>query len=280
VGVLAAQTLDGRGFGGGTARASAAPVLNEAADLAANVRDRQLGPGQYLYVSVRSEGVTFHVPGDDVSRSAVFVDTWIPADPRGIWLERRGEIGKPSWVPGHEGSGAAPSGSEGFAGEWRAPCGAFGYWAKGEAPSCDRGSWDNPTPEFLAGWPKDPQRLYKRLLADAGSEVDAVLTVGGVLSTGRIPAEYRALLYRAIANAPDLRVTERVTTLDGRTGTALGIDAYGAVSEVIIDPANGEFIGTREVLSREEHDMATGTVREWSSTTTAVVGSAGARPTR
>jgi hypothetical protein len=195
------------------------------------------------------------------------------------WLERRGEIGKPSRVPGHEGSGPAPDASS-VAGEWTAPCGAFGYWAEDSKPSCDQGSWANPTPEFLAGLPKDPIQLYKRLLADSGTEADAVIDVGNALSLGRIPAEYRALLYRAIAHAPNLHVTERVATLDGRTGTALGINAHGEVRDFVIDPDNGEFIGYREVLSAEEHGMEAGTIRAWSSTTTAVVDTAGEGPTR
>jgi hypothetical protein len=279
-GMLVAQTLDFGGIGG-TPRASAAPVLDKAAGLAATAKDQQVGPGQYLYVSVRTEGITFDgADGDVVSRGGVFVDTWVPANPRDNWLERRGEIGKPAWVPGHEGDGPAPDASEGLAGEWTAPCGAFGYWADDSKPSCDKGSWTNPTPEFLAGLPKDPEQLYKHLLADSGTETDAIIDVGGALSTGRIPAAYRALFYRAIAHAPNLRVTEQVATLDGRTGTALGIDAYGHISDFVIDPVNGEFIGSREVLSEEEHGMAAGTVREWSSTTTAVVDTAGARPTR
>lgn len=279
-GLLVAQTLDFGGVGG-TPRASAAPVLNKAAALAAATKDQQVGPGQFLYVSFRSEGITFYdTVGDVVSRGGVFIDTWIPANPRDTWMERRGDIGKPSWVPGHEGDGPPPGEPAGLIGEWTAPCGAFGYWAEDSKPSCDKGSWRYPTAEFLAGLPKDPTQLWKRLLADADSEADAVITVGDALSTGRIPAEYRALFYRAIAHAPNLRVTEQVVTLDGRTGTALGIDAYGGVREYVIDPDNGEFIGYREVLSKEDHGMAAGTVRAWSSTTTAVVDTAGERPTR
>ena len=71
-----------------------------------------------------------------------------------------------------------------------------------------------------------------------------------------------------------------MTTLDVRTGTALGIDAYGQVREFIIDPDNGEFIGYREVLSKEEHGIPAGTIRATFSTTTAVVDTAGERPTR
>lgn len=81
-----------------------------------------------------------------------------------------------------------------------------------------------------------------RLLADSGSETDAVIDVGNALSTGRIPAEYRALLYRALAHAPNLRVTEQAVTLDGRTGTALGINAYGD-------------LGRRQVSLLESHQF-------------------------
>lgn len=269
------------GTGSGNApRASAAEVLDDAAGLAAKVKDQPVGPGQYRYVSRRSEGITFHDDGDVVSRSGVSQDTWIPADPRDTWLERRAETGKSSWVPGHEGDGPAPDEPAGLVGEWSAPCGAFGYFADDSKPSCDKGDWANPTPEFLAGLPKDPAKLYQRLLADSGSEAGVVIEVGNTLSTGRIPAEYRALLYRAVAHAPNLRVTEDVATLDGRTGTALGVDFDGLVRDFIIDPTNGEFIGYREVLSEEDHDVAAGTVRESSSTTTAVVDEAGEGPTR
>ena len=268
VGVLVAQTLTG----GGVPQASAAEVLNRAAGLAEKVRDQPVGPGQYLHVSRRWEGITFYAGEEDaVSRGAGFQDTWIPADPRDPWFERRGDIGSPTWLPGHEGPGEPEGSPAVLVGEWTAPCGAFSFWGADSAPSCDKGDWSNPTPEFLAGLPTDSRQLYERLVADSGSEVDAVIEVGNTLATGRIPAEYRALLYRAVAHAPNLRVTDDVATLDGRAGTALGIDAYGLVWDFIIDPDSGEFIGYREVLSAEEHGVPVGTVRAWSAMTTSVV---------
>jgi hypothetical protein len=267
VGVLVAQTLTG----GGVPQASAAEVLTEAADLAENVTDRPVGPGEYLHVSRRWEGITFYAGEDAVSRGAGFQDTWIPADPREPWFERRGEIGSPSWLPGHEGSGEPEGIPAALIGEWTAPCGAYSYYGEVSEWSCDNGDWANPTPEFLAGLPTDSRQLYERLVADSGSEDDAVITVGDTLASGRIPAEYRALLYRAVAHAPNLRVTDDVATLDGRTGTALGIDAYGLIWDFIIDPDSGEFIGYREVLSAEEHGVPVGTVRAWTAVTTSVV---------
>jgi hypothetical protein len=50
--------------------------------------------------------------------------------------------------------------------------------------------------------------------------------------------------------------------------------------DFVIDPDNGGFIGFRYVLTEEEHGMPAGTVRAWSSTTTAVVDTAGEEPTR
>ena len=53
---------------------------------------------------------------------------------------------------------------------------------------------------------------------------------------------------RGLAAAPGLEVTDDVANLDGRFGTALGIDdPSGNRDEVIIDGWAGEFIGERQV---------------------------------
>lgn len=98
------------------------------------------------------------------------------------------------------------------------------------------------------------------------------------LRSGVLGKEVRAALYEALTTVPGLEITEEEATLDGRVGTALGIEDGTQRQEIIIDPDTGEFIGERAVLSEGSGDLPEGTVLNHSSVTTAVVDDAGDRP--
>ncbi|SDN39282.1 CU044_5270 family protein [Allokutzneria albata] len=277
VGVLASQTVIWGG--GGEAHAEAVATLNKAADLAMGTVDPKIAPGQFLYRSLRAEGVTTYSDGG-ASFGGVIDETWIPADQRHVWMERRANVGKEKWLPGLEGEGEpTPSTPRELLGEWRAPCGDFDYIAQGSRKSCGEGSWNNPTPEFLAALPKDPKQLYEKFVASfPGGDGFVVPSVGSLLNSGRVPAGIRATIYRALAYVPSLQITENVVNLDNRKGTALGVRQGKEFREIIIDPADGQYIGNRDVMAEEEYGLKPGTVRSFSAVRTAVVDGIGTVP--
>jgi hypothetical protein len=175
-------------------------------------------------------------------------------------------------------------------GEWRARCGEF-YRVPAirsdepcPAGPQDASGWQNPTPQWIAGLPRDPGDLYQRLSEDSlpndRGNMEILVTAADALRTGRLPADLRAALYQALTYVPGLDVTDAVANLDGAKGTALGMtDRNGIRQEIIVDPATGRFIGEREVVTRtDELGLAPGTVIGFTSLKTAVVNRRGARP--
>lgn len=69
------------------------------------------------------------------------------------------------------------------------------------------------------------------------------------------PPNLRVALYRALALAPALQVTDTTANLGGRTGIALGMDTDGTRHN-IIDQTTGQFIGEREVNTQNRGRIA------------------------
>jgi hypothetical protein len=257
--------------------ASAAVVvqLNSAADKVA-AKDQPLRPGQYRYLTSRTWGLsTSHLVGDDGTLTDMGLsylredvrELWVPADPKEECLLRQGPTGKYKWVVGDD-EKARESGVDlprPETSDLRVPCGDF-----------DGGGWQQPSTEFLASLPRDPGQLYDRLRRDStghgGNLNQEMLTYAtDALSTGLVPADLRAALYRALAKVPGLEITEKVANLDGRTGTAYGISADGVRRDVIIDPATGDFIGGREIDQDGVSGAPAGTVTSYSSVSNPVI---------
>ncbi|MFI6094571.1 CU044_5270 family protein [Lentzea sp. NPDC051213] len=271
VGGLVASTVDV-----GSPSATAAEQLVRAADLAEHVTEAPVGPGQYRYVSRRHRSIGEGSGTNEAWTMGSRTEVWIPADYRQEWLERQTREVVPQWVPGHEGEGRPDQGGKDE--EFRAPCGKFTYYAADYPDRCTIGSWNNPLPEFVSALPTDPRALYERMVRDGGTDPSGALIVAanGLLS-GRLPAEVRANVFRALALLPGLVVTEKRVNLDGVVGVALGIKYYDHFSELIINPYNGEFIGIRETVA-QDGTLPKGTVRSVYSVGTAVVDSIGSRP--
>jgi hypothetical protein len=256
-------------------------TLDGAAELSAHAQDPAVGPGQYLYVAThawwRADAMRFSYLGENL------IETWIPSDRTQEWLERRTVTGRRQWLAGNEKDARAagvleePGWPEG---DTRARCGDFdGSSGHPRAGSCagHGGGWQNPTPAFLAGLPRDPAVLYARLRADTkghGRDPDAevLVYVTDALRTGQVPADVRAALYRALTRLPGLKVVDHRANLDGRQGVALGTgDGGGGTQQIIIDPATGQFIGERSVDSH-------GRPEDITSVTTSVATAIGVRP--
>ncbi|MDQ1059571.1 hypothetical protein QFZ23_003472 [Arthrobacter globiformis] len=71
-------------------------------------------------------------------------------------------------------------------------------------------------------------------------------------------------------------MVDRQATVDGKTGTAIGIIAPdpGSRTDIIIDPATGLMIGERDVLLKASLGFPAGTAISWTSVSTTVVNAA------
>lgn len=289
-GLLVAQTVS---FNGKPPAASAAAAeLNAAADRV-GATDPPVGPGQYRYVVTHAwymSGMRMTDGSDYFAYLAESVkETWIPADYRQEWLLRSRDTGNRHWIVGTREQALAagypvdeqliPDREE------RAPCGDYGAASEGRQPCSREGAWQIPTPEFLAGLPKDPRQLYERLLADTagrgkGPDEVVLVYVGDVLRSGTVPADIRANLYRALAMVPSLKITDRAANLDGKIGVAYSVGEGEGRKEIIIDPATGHFIGERETAGTDMDKVHPGTVISFTSVQTTIVNQLGTTPTK
>ncbi len=280
---------------GGTPTASAAvQTLRRAAGTTIDERDLPIRPGQYRYVATRIWALA-QGEGENGQhfawRNSYLTQTWMPYDQTQNWVQDNSSATHPEWVLGS----AQQALKSGLPldkigpphGRIQARCGDFNSVYTGSAPICStRGDLKQPTSAWLATLPRDPRRLLTTL-EDDGSEPEpdregGVVEHGAMmLSSGLVPADLRAALYRTFALLPDLQVTEQSVNLDGRKGIALGITDSTVRREVIIDPVSGQFIGQRLVQAVDDpRGLKAGTLLDSSSVVTGVVDAVGAKPAR
>ena len=133
--------------------------------------------------------------------------------------------------------------------------------------------------EDQAAMPRDPAALL-RYLTDyryqAGSSDENVFAhVVDLLRSGTVKSDLRAALYQAIALMPSVVITERQASLDGRVGTAIGLQnpERDTRQEIIIDQATGEYIGVRLVTIEGFGEIPPGTPLEYTALSATVVDS-------
>ncbi|CRK60983.1 hypothetical protein [Alloactinosynnema sp. L-07] len=289
-GVLVAQTFS---FNGNPPAASAAAAaLNQAADRV-GATDQPVGPGQYRYVATRAWWMSSIATSDGGTDFAYLaenlIETWVPQTYDQEWMQRRDVTGKREWVKGTEAEAKAagypvdrPSWPEG---ERRAPCGDFYAADSNEKPCAGWSGWAKPSPEFIAGLPKDAKQLYDRIRTETKGlgqtpDQEFLVYVADFLRSGTVPAETRATVYRALAMVPGIVVTDRAANLDGKVGVAFGVQTDVARHEIIIDEATGQFIGERQTAGSGQSDLPAGTVTSFTSVETAVVDKIGVAPSK
>ncbi|MFC0109134.1 hypothetical protein [Kibdelosporangium aridum] len=90
-------------------------------------------------------------------------EVWAPSDYRQEWQQERTTTGRRTWLQGDEQQARAANllidYPQRHTPVLRAPCGDFDAT---HAPCTSTGSWQNPTPEFVAGLPRDPHQLHDR----------------------------------------------------------------------------------------------------------------------
>lgn len=281
-GVVVVQTVP---FGQQPAVSSAAAeVLTTAADRI-GASDPVVRPGEYLYVESHRWDMVSTQDGDKelTYLQESVVQLWVPYDRSQEWLQRSRNTDQRKWIQGTEADLAAmgidPARN---VEEVRARCGDF--YPEGGMKPCEReGTWQEPTPEFVAALPSDPRELYDELrdaMADEGPGPDAAVLdfVQDSISRGLMPAKLRANLYRALALLPALKISDRHANLDGRTGVGLGVETGDREQELIIDPATGQFIGERQTTTRGFGAVKPGTVTSYTALSTGVAAELGAQP--
>jgi len=126
--------------------------------------------------------------------------------------------------------------------------------------------------------------LYARLLADAPDHgrgnAELLVYAPDALRTGLVPADLRAALYQTLTRLDGVDLVDRAANLDGRVGTAIGIDDGQFRQDIIIDPATGAFIGEREVLTGDYEGAPDGTTFSFTAVNSAVVDTIGAIPNK
>ncbi|BCJ48277.1 hypothetical protein GCM10010168_26370 [Actinoplanes ianthinogenes] len=245
-----------------------AQTLNTAADAPIQAVDEPVPAGKYRYIAVHSMAAVFQ-NSDLGALRGVKQELWVPAERAGEWFRLETDTGERVPLLGTaEQLTAAGFDDRSAPIRETGPCGAFG---PGISDMCTaKGTWQVPTAAFVAGLPRDPRKLFDRLRDDTdgrGRDADqeVLVYVADALRSGLIPADLRSALYRALAYLPTLKIVEERATLDGRTGTALGIAAAGERLEVIIDPVTGLYIGERTRRTTAARGLPAGTLIQSSS---------------
>ncbi|WP_378031213.1 CU044_5270 family protein [Actinoplanes sp. GCM10030250] len=281
--VLVARDTAERDTSDRTAMVEVAQTLSTAADAQIRTVDEPVPPGKYRYIATHAVNVGLAPP------AAVLFGTrdemWVPADPAGVWFQLRTDTGERTRLSGTDRQ-VEDAGLETVRSQPERLSGACGEFHPGQGGRCGaQGNWQQPTGMFVAALPRDPGALFERLRADTeghGQDPDQEVLVyaADALRSGMLPAVVRAALYRALAYLPTLEITERRATLDGHTGTALGISAAGQRKEIVVDPVTGSFVGERTRLTEAMDGMAAGTVIGSSTVRYAVVDHPWERPAR
>jgi hypothetical protein len=255
-------------------------------DPAAVAVDEPVGPDQYRFVLTRAWWMGHvQLSGHDFSCLAEnVIQVWVPADEREEWLLDRRQTGRRIWLEGSAEqlarAGGGPLGSW-PTGRWQAPFGDFFAAESGEQPGPMEECWQLPDSHFLAALPRDPQVLYERLRADSPDDrpgyVGPFVYAADALRSGRVPADLRAALYRALLLLPGIEVGE-ADDQDGTRRIALAVDDGVQRNETFIRSADGQFAGERATLTRDVRGLKAGTVTTNTAVSVAIVDTLGQLP--
>jgi hypothetical protein len=277
-------------------------------DPAIAVSDRPVAPHQYRYVETHAWWLgTF---GLHQHLSEHRLRHWVPARPECPWVLERELTGAQTWLTGS----AEEALADGFdlrdiapVGRFTAPYGEFDTDLGADLDDFDdfetafhgamhsvsydnpcvpaprpprRGSWQSPTVGFLQGLPRDADALLARLREDnPGSWFGPFNAAVTALRTTLVPAELRAAFYRALTALPDVSLDEDAVNVDGHTCLAIVHDAGRTRTELMVDPADGQFAGERDTLRTDSRcGLRAGTVISTTAVRTDVVDHPGARP--
>ncbi|QHK18964.1 hypothetical protein GU243_03410 [Pseudarthrobacter psychrotolerans] len=280
-GIVVADVVRPSGPG---ATAEAAEILNNAAAATIQTADPVVGPGQYLKIDTTAVYTTGVALGT-LERAAVPWSGWTSpptsstspqtTQPNGSGTakpasRRRSSARKPRQKRPNTSSPSLTTPQDG-----RTPAGIGGNFY-GEQRLLLAGL---PLEEGVKNLPRDPQALLDAIRQrgkQGRPEAETLETIAAALRTGVVPADLRAALYKAAALIPGVTVVDREANLDGKVGTAIGIEHpnRGTRTDIIIDHATGLLIGERVVTLTPGETFPAGTATAWTSVRTSVVNTA------
>lgn len=248
--------------------------------------DEVLGPDDYRFVATHAWRLgTFAANGAVHAHLVEHVVTqWVPARPERDWLLDHRVTGAVTWLTGsaQEAREAGFDPCEGVpVGRFRAPYGDFHAEYEGRRPRRRTVGWHTPSREFLAALPPRPDALLARLQEDhpPSRYSGPFVAAAAALRTCLVPAALRQALYAALRMLPAVRLVEDVPDLDGRACLALLHDDGPTRTELLIDPADGQYAGERDTLRRDSRcGLPTGTMINIAAVRTGVVGDLGELP--
>lgn len=204
--------------------------------------DETIPAGRYRVVTQVGWHLHRSDDGDQLVESEVV--TWEPSDPSAEWIRESRQTGavRPLTAAQPE---LPSTGVDVVTGH----CGVF---LGEDADGCTMpGSWYVPTPDFLAGLPRDPRELLAVLRAEGqsnGQGDGAVIgNVADLLAFASVPADLRIALCQALLLIEGVDVAEGGTDLLGRSAIVVsGLHPSGHREEILLDPADGSFLGRRQ----------------------------------
>lgn len=260
------------------ASAEAAELLGDAAVTTINTADPLVGEGQYLKTDIKAVyGHSLALPDGEQASWLATQDSqlYIPADRSEEWVWHREEEVPITFFSeaAREAAEAMTASGSPFEQVVRAAGGAF-YGS-------DQLFLGQPLHEAIREAPRDPQDLLSLIYTKteglgSSPEHQALTAIADFLRTGAVPADLRSALYRAAALIDGVEVVEEGATIDGRSGTAIGIQTPdgGGRQDIIIDVETGMMIGERSTVLKPTPQYPAGTVTSWTAIETNVVDTA------
>jgi hypothetical protein len=258
------------------ATAEAATVLRDAASLSLTATDPTLVDGQYLRIDMDAAYTSsFATPSGEQTMWLTSQDgqLYVPADTSAEWVWIREDR-----VPERFFDEADRAVADQVLQD--------GVETPGETLTADGGAFYGtdqlflgmPLDEAISTVPRDPQELLDLIEerspgSEESQDVRAFTSIANFLRTGAVPGELRAALYEAMVLIDGVQVTEQQATLDGRSGTAIGLTSLETSSrqDIIVDAATGLLIGERTTAVSGFNDIPAGTVTSWTAITTEIV---------
>jgi len=260
--IAAAVTIVAPAVAPGDPAVQASTVLRDAA---ASTVEPEIGHGQFLRLATSASYIAVTTVDDTTIgyRDSQLREVYLPADADAEPVAQTTHV-EPTVFFGQ--------GAQEFAErEWS---GSAGVVTVGISPADDT----KPV-EDQAAMPRDPEALLAYLVAyryQAGSSDENVFAhVVDLLRTGTVASDLRAALYRALALMPAVVVTDERADIDGRIGTAIGLqDTVGDTrQEIIIESSTGDYIGVRLVTIDGFGQIPAGTALEYTALSATVVDS-------
>ncbi|MFD4943689.1 CU044_5270 family protein [Streptomyces sp. NPDC058239] len=236
--------------GGATSTPEVTQLLDRIALAAVGAKQPTVRADQFVYIESKVAYAAQSAAGGPV--------TMAPAHRRQVWLSADGsrpgllrEEGEPDSrlgddAPVHnlDGPGATPRPS---------------------IPGKRGPSIGNPTHEYVASLPTDPDALLKLIRDETrgeGQDPDrrAFTAIGDLLAETWAPPRVSAALYKAAAQIPGVTVIHAAADATGREGVAVARTANGQQTQWVFDRSTYAFLGERTVLTEAGDAGPAGTV--------------------